>query len=379
MEDYYRICAFISEKALQENFCRIRERVGGETPVIAVIKADAYGHGALNVARVLARAGADAFAVATVREAVELRLKGLRLPMMILGHTDSSEFPLILEFGIEATVFTFEEAKALSEMAVENDMKATVHLKLDTGMSRIGLPANEEGLAEAVRIASLPGINVKGIFTHFARADEADKRYAEAQFAQFERFCDALAERGVEIPLRHAGNSAAIMEFPEAYRQPEDKRFTRGVRPGIMLYGLYPSDEMDRDAFPLSPVMSVKTHIAFVKTVPAGTPVSYGGTYITERESRIATIPVGYADGYPRHMSNKGWVIIAGKKAPIRGRVCMDQFMVDVTDIPEAEYGSEATLLGEGISADEIAAICDTIHYEIVCQLTARVPREMSE
>lgn len=259
----------------------------------------------------------------------------------------------------------------MSEAALAEGKKFFIHMAVDTGMARIGLPDTEEGAEEAARITALPGIEIEGLFTHFARADEADKSHAKIQFSRYIHFLELLKEKGVEIPLRHCSNSAAILEMPGLTADL--------VRPGITGYGIYPSEEVSRESLPLRPAMSLKSHIVYIKDVEAGTPVSYGGTYVTEQKMRIATIPVGYGDGYPRSLSNKGWVLIHGKKAPILGRVCMDQFMVDVTGIPEAKELDEAVLMGESegnvLDVDILGKLSGRFPYEFVCNIGKRVPR----
>ena len=379
MEQYYRVKAFISEEALVHNLGEIRSRLDPAVWVLGVVKADAYGHSADLCAPILEREGVDYFAVAIVEEGVHLREIGITKPILVLGYADPSQYEAALGAGLSLTLFDPEQAALLSELALSRGEQAKVHLKIDTGMGRIGLPCDEKGLGAAVRILEQPGLFVEGIFTHFARADEEDKTPTETQYELFTAFCDTLAGMGYPIPVRHCANSAAIMEFPQATAP--GFGFRRMVRAGIMLYGLYPSLEMKRPpeegAMDLHPVLTLGSHLVHVKTVPAGTPISYGASYVTDGKRRIATLPVGYADGYSRRLSNRGFVEVCGKRAPIRGRICMDQFMVDVTEIPEAARGCEALLIGPRFGAEEMAELCGTIHYELTCALSERVPREL--
>ncbi len=379
MEEYYRVRVEISEKALRSNFREIRRKLPDDVMVLSVVKADAYGLGAELAAPVLESEGTDYFAVAVWEEGVKLREIGIRKPILILGYTHPSAYQKLLDHELTATLFRKEEAEALSELALSQKKRARIHLKLETGMGRIGLPCSEKGLKEAQAICSLPGLMTEGIFTHFARADEADKGFAKAQNDRFNDFCDSLEELDIHIPIRHCANSAAIMEFPEACEP--GVGFTRMVRAGIMLYGLYPSHEMKRPpeqgAMRLTPVMSVKSHIVHLKKVPKGTPIGYGGSFVTSRESLIATVPVGYADGYSRALSNRGFAVLHGIRVPVVGRVCMDQLMLDVTELPDTSLCDEVTLLGPGFDAEEMADLVSTIHYELTCQFSARVKRTL--
>lgn len=356
---------------LEHNLHEIKRVTRAGASLCAVVKADAYGHGAVEVANTALSCGAKYLAVAILEEAVQLRKAGVKAPILILGFTPEEQFDRIVEYGITQTVFNLDSAKLLSEKAVERGVKAKVHIKLDTGMSRIGFQAQMSSLPEIEEIFKLPGIEVEGIFTHFAKADEKDKTFSEEQFKKFDAIVKALENRGFRIPIKHVANSAAIIDLPEMHLDM--------VRPGIILYGIYPSDEVKREKIDLKPVMSFKTRVSHVKKVPAGTPISYGGTFITQRESIIATLPVGYADGYSRLLSSKAEVLIRGRRAPLVGRICMDQCMVDVTDVPGVMPGDDVELFGEGkdggVTADELARIVGTIPYEIVCGISKRVPR----
>ena len=371
MKRHSRVYARINLDAVEENFCRMRENIRKETKMIAVVKTDAYGHGALPIARLVEPYDYIwGFAVATVEEAVELREHGIHKPILNLGFTFSEDYEMIAQQELRPAVFKLSMAKELSRAALHSKKKIMIHLALDTGMTRIGFADNEESIEIIREITALPGLEIEGMFTHFARADETDKENAREQLRRYLAFARALERAGISVPLKHCSNSAGILELPEANLD--------AVRAGITIYGIYPSDEMDRDNVKLHPVMELKSHIAYIKTVEAGVAVSYGGTFVTDHPTRIATIPVGYGDGYPRSLSNAGYVLIHGKRARILGRVCMDQFMVDVTDIPAGEL-DEVTLLGrdEGaeLSVDTLGALSGRFPYEFVCDIGKRVPR----
>lgn len=365
---YFRTEAAIDLDAIEFNLNNTRAKLGNDVRLLAVIKADAYGHGAAELGRFL-EGKCDFFGVACIEEAIELKKAGLCTPIVILGHVDKSAFDEVINNEIRVPIFSFDDAKALSGRAEALGKSVPFHFCLDTGMSRIGFQCTEESADICAEIAALPNIEAEGIFSHFATADEADLTKALAQQKRFEDFCEMLEARGVNIPIKHINNSAGIMNF--------EKKFDM-CRMGIILYGLYPSDEVDKSLIDLKPVMSWKTHIAHIKTLEAGREISYGGTYKTAEPRRIATIPVGYADGYPRCLSNKGSVIINGKLAPITGRVCMDQFMVDVTDI-DCDLNSEVILIGKQgdaeITMEEFGAKAYSFNYEIPCRISRRVPR----
>ena len=366
-----RVYARIDLGAVEENFYNMKANLAEGVRMIGVIKTDGYGHGAVAIANKIKDYDfLWGFAVATVEEAMELREAGLVKPILILGFTFPEDYDTVVRNSFRPAVFKLSMAKELNEAAKRAGIKAPIHLVVDTGMSRIGLPASEEGADEAARIAALDSLEIEGLFSHFARADEEDKTSAYEQFDRYMKFAGLLEDRGISIPMKHIGNSAAIAELPDVHLD--------AVRAGITIYGIYPSDEVDRSKLALKPVMSLISHVAYIKEVPAGTPVSYGGTFVTSRPTRIATIPVGYGDGYPRLMSGKGDVLIRGKRAPILGRVCMDQLMVDVTDI-EAEEFDQVTLLGtdgdETISVDEIGHLSGRFPYELTCDINQRVPR----
>lgn len=363
-----RVCAYIHEDAIRHNFEEIKKQIPCETRIMPVIKADAYGHGALTFANIL-KEEASYFAVATVDEALELRNNGIENPILVLGHTFPEEMEVAVKNDIILTITSYDDAVTASEIAKKLGKKVAVHIKVDTGMSRIGFLPNEESKEIIKEISLLKNLIIDGVFTHFATADEEDLSFTEIQKKRFFEFTKELSS---EYTL-HAGNSAAIMQYKSASFDV--------MRPGIILYGLYPSAEVARSVLELEPVMELVSHVAYVKSIKPGDSVSYGRTFTADKNMRIATIPVGYADGYPRLLSNKGRVIINGKYAPIVGRICMDQFMVDVTDIENVKVGDKVILMGRdkdlNITADEIASLTGTINYEVVCDISKRVPREV--
>ena len=350
--------------AISHNFQAVAEKAG--VPVMAVVKANAYGHGAVPVARLLEDRCAF-FGVSSLSEALELRHADIKTPILILGHSPVSTFPDLVRYDIQPAIFSLEDAQILSEEAQKQGKTIPFHFVVDTGMSRIGFQPTEACADLCRKIADLPGLETEGIFSHFATADEENLAKATAQAAQFDAFCQMLKSRGVTPKFCHLDNSAGIMNFCNHYNM---------VRAGIVLYGLYPSEEVPKEILPLKPAMSWHSNISCLKWLPAGREISYGGTYITEKDTHIATIPVGYADGYRRNLSGKFYVLIRGKKAPILGRVCMDQMMVDVTDIPDVQPGDDVVLMGESISAETIAKACDSFNYEQVCSVSRRVPRQ---
>lgn len=369
MQSYKRVYAEISLDAIKHNMAEIKEHVGNDTKVMAIIKADGYGHGAVAVAKAI-DAMADYYGVAILEEAIELRKNGIDKPLLILGYTSPRQYADLVLHNVTQTIFDFETAKKLSETACSLNMTANIHIAIDTGMNRIGFKAEKESLDTIKQIYSLPNIFIEGIFTHFATADEKDKTFANEQYKRFKSFADYLEENGVTIPIKHICNSAGIIDF--------DYKLDM-VRAGIILYGLYPSEDVDKNAIVLKPAMKLKTHVIFVKEVEAGHGISYGLTYVTDRKTRIATLPVGYADGYPRALSSKGHVIINGQYAPILGRVCMDQMMVDITGIDGVKIENDVTLLGsEGdcvITAEELGNMSESFNYEFICGVGKRVPR----
>ena len=353
--------------AIASNMDAIREKAG--VPVMAVVKADAYGHGAVQVARLLQDKCAF-FCVSSILEAMELRQAGLSTPILILGHTPADAFPTAIREGIRPTIYRMEDALALSKAAQFLELPARFHFAVDTGMSRIGFQVNEEDADICARIASLPGLFAEGLFSHFATADCADLTRAKKQAERFAEFDGMLRRRGVKVPIRHLNNSAGLMNFATPYEM---------VRSGIITYGMYPSDEVDPSLLSLRPALQWLSRVTHVKTLPAGREISYGGTYVTKADTVVATIPVGYADGYRRNLSGKFYVLIHGQKAPILGRICMDQMMVDVTAIPGVQVGDRVTLVGidgeEAITMEQISAQADSFNYEFVCGISRRVPR----
>ena len=349
------------------NFEAVCRKTG--VPAMAIVKADAYGHGAVQVARLLESKCAF-FGVSSMLEALELRQAGLRKPILILGRTPVSAFPYAVRENVRPTIFHYEDAVALSEEALRQGKTVPFHFAVDTGMSRIGLQATEDAADLCAAIVKLPGITAEGIFSHFATADCADLTRAQAQGEKFKAFLAMLEQRGIHIPIRHLDNSAGLMNFSDHYEM---------VRSGIVTYGLYPSDEVEPELLPLKPALQWLSRVTHVKTLPAGREISYGGTFVTSRPTVVATVSVGYADGYRRSLSGKFYVLIRGKKAPILGRICMDQMMVDVTDIPGVELDDTVTLVGrdggETITVEQIAAAADSFNYEFICGISRRVPR----
>ena len=352
---------------IAENFRAIREKAG--VPVMAIVKADAYGHGAIQVARQL-QDDCAFFGVSSMLEAMELRQAGLQTPILILGHTPVRSFSTAIREGIRPTIFHYEDALALSETAVRLGVSAPFHFAVDTGMSRLGFQVTAADADTCAKIAALPNLQAEGIFSHFATADCEDLTAAKVQSELFDRFCDMLKDRGVKIPIRHMDNSAGLMNFENHYEM---------VRSGIVTYGLYPSHEVDPALLKLTPALSWRSRVTHVKLLEAGRPISYGGTFVTEKPTMVATVPVGYADGYRRSLSNCFYVLIGGKRAPILGRVCMDQLMVDVTDIPGVQVNDPVTLVGrdgnEVITMEAAAEAAGSFNYEFVCGISRRVPR----
>lgn len=370
--EFMRVCAKINKEAIKHNIKQIRSLVPENIRLMPVIKADGYGHGALSVALETAEY-ADYFAVAIIEEALELRRNGISTPILLLGYTWPQYYGVAIEKDVTLTVLTPEDAEAISRVAASLRKNAKIHMAVDTGMSRIGLSPDEKSADIIARISKLDNITLEGIFTHFSTADEKDTAFTKSQREKFQEFKAMLEKRGVDIKIYHTSNSAAIMQHGDCGYDM--------VRPGIILYGLYPSDEVDKKVLDLVPAMELESHVAYVKNVKKGDSISYGRTFIADKDMKIATIPVGYADGYPRLLSNKGRVIINGCYAPITGRICMDQFMVDVSHIENVTVGDKVTLMGKQgglfIGADEIAGYADTINYEIVCGIGKRVPREV--
>lgn len=367
-----RVRADIDLDAVLYNMESMHKKLKPGTKIAAVVKADAYGHGAVEISRVLENLPyLWGYAVATSNEAMQLVEAGRKKPIIILGLSFPEQFEEIVENDLRPAVCTYETAQALSDIAAENNKVCHIHIKVDTGMSRIGFQVTPESADTVARISKLPNIMIEGIFTHFARADESSKAPAYEQFKQFEKMIAMVEEKGVQIPLKHCSNSAGIVEIPECNMDM--------VRAGITLYGLWPSEEVDKTKISLKPVMSLRSRVAYVKELLPGRQISYGGTFTVKKKMTVATVPVGYGDGYARGLSNKGWVLIKGQKAPICGRVCMDQCMVDVTDIPGVKIGDTVTLLGkdadEEITMEQLGELSGRFNYEFACLITSRVPR----
>ena len=370
IKEYYRVKADIDLDAIHENVVNAKALTKPGTKLMTIIKADAYGHGAVMVAQTLEDV-ADAYGVAILEEGIELRQAGINKPILILGYTPAPLYSAMIKYDIATAVFEYDMAKKMSDTAEKMGKKAKVHIKLDTGMSRIGFKQDDESLAVIKKIAELPGIEIEGCFTHFATMDEKDKTKAMKQFERYMDFVKRIEDAGIKIPVKHVSNSAGIIEKPEVNLDM--------VRDGICVYGMYPSEEVDKTKLNLTPAMEIKSYVSFVKTLKAGVEIGYGGTYTTTGETVVATIPVGYADGYSRALSNRGRVLIKGKSFPIIGRICMDQFMLDVTDIPDVKNEDEVILIGrdgdECITMEEVGGLSGRFNYEFACDLGKRIPR----
>ncbi len=373
IEQYKRVYAEVDLDAVHYNMEQMRQKTAPDTRIMGIIKADGYGHGAVQIGRELETLDyVFGYGVATAEEAFILREAGLHKPILVLGYTFPYAYEEMIEKEIRPAVFRYDTLDELNACAERLGKSAKIHIKVDTGMSRIGIRPDESGLQFVKKALSCEALEVEGVFTHFAKADEADKTSAYRQIDLMSQFIDkAEADTGFRIPIKHCSNSAGILEIREANMDM--------VRAGITLYGLWPSEEVSRDSISLRPLLSLKSRIVCIKEVDAGGQISYGGIYTAEKNMRVATIPVGYGDGYPRGLSGKGCVLICGKRAPILGRVCMDQFMVSVEEIPEAEEGMEVTLIGkdqdEQITMEEIGALSGRFNYELACNLGKRIPR----
>lgn len=373
LESYQRVWAEVDLDAIWENMVHMKENIAENTKILAVIKTDGYGHGGVPIAKMLEQLDfMFGYAAATYEEAHVLREAGVKKPILILGYTFPYCYEELIREEIRPAVYRRDTVEELAAAAAKVGQKAKVHIKVDTGMGRIGITPDEEGLEFVRFLIEHPELEVEGVFTHFAKSDETDKTSANHQLELFQNFIDKIqTELGITIPVKHCSNSAAILEMPQANMDM--------VRAGITTYGLYPSEEVSKDIVPLRAAMSLYSHIVYCKTIHAGQSVSYGGLFTATKDTRVATIPVGYGDGYPRSLSGKGYVLIHGKKAPILGRVCMDQFMVDISEIPEAMEGDKVTLLGmdgtERITAEELGELSGRFNYEFVCDLGKRIPR----
>ena len=367
-----RTWAEISLKAIEENIKNIRKITKREAKIMAIVKADAYGHGFFEVAKVLSENGADCFGVATLDEAIKLREAGFLQDILILSSIPEEDVKEALSHSITLTVYSFKCAKAVSDTAKEMGKESRIHIKLDTGMGRIGYVVNDsdnsEIIDEIIKISKLDNLMVEGIFSHFSTSDEENGDYTRLQFKRFMSVCDELLEKGLNIPIKHIANSAAVMMYPEYHLDM--------VRPGIILYGLYPSSEVDQTRLLLKPAMTLKSKITYIKTLEENRGISYGKDYITEEPKKIATVPVGYADGYVRSYAESGEMMVNGKKVKIVGRICMDQCMIDVSNVHNINIGDEVTIFSDNeITADDLARISNTINYEVVCMISKRVPR----
>ena len=372
MKQHNRVCAEIDLDAIAYNMEQMRNRIGGDAKLIAVVKTDGYGHGAVPIAEMFEDFSyVWGYAVACLEEAAALREHGIKKPILVLGCVFPDQYEDMLNYDIRPAVYTEEMADAISETAVRLGKTAHFHIKIDTGMGRIGFPVCEESADIIERISRLPNVRLEGMFTHFAKADETDKSYTMTQHDRFMWMKEQIEKRGVSIRYFDCDNSAGIIDLP-------DMRHDL-ARAGISTYGMYPSDEVKKEAVDLKPALRLISHVTYVKVVEAGTPISYGGTFVAPEKMKVATIPVGYGDGYPRSLSNKGYVLIHGKRARILGRVCMDQFMVDVTDIPETKFMDQVTLVGKDgndrITVEDLAELSGRFNYEFVCCLGKRIPR----
>lgn len=366
---YHRTYLKIDLDAIEYNIDNVLRKLAGRAKLLAVIKADAYGNGAVEVGKFL-ESKCDFFGVACVEEAMELINAGIKTPILVLGGVSPQQYDVIVENDIRIPIFSYEAAQALSDEAVRQNKNIPFHFCLDTGMSRIGFQVNSESADVCKKITELPNITAEGLFSHFATADEENLEKTLAQKKRFTDFVKLLSERGIAIPIKHISNSAGIMVLDDTFDM---------VRSGIITYGLYPSAEVDKSLMDIKPSMEWKTHISHIKTLEAGREISYGGTYVTDKETVVATIPVGYADGYPRCLSNIGRVIVNGRYAPILGRVCMDQFMVDITDIPDVTEENEVTLVGYdgelALTMEEVSEMAHSFNYELPCRISRRVAR----
>ncbi|ONI41629.1 alanine racemase [Candidatus Epulonipiscium fishelsonii] len=367
-----RVIAEIDTQAIRHNYRQIRNIISNKVEIIGIVKADGYGHGAIEVAKILQEEGVNRLAVAISKEAEELRQAGINLPILVLGYTPKDEIERLVINNLTQTVFSYDIANYINAQAQKFNKKVNIHVKIDTGMGRIGFLPNSHSIEEIKKISQLPYLNLEGMFTHFSTADEEDTTYVKEQWSIFKGFLNELKNFGLEIPLLHASNSAAIIAH----------RYTHLdiIRPGLILYGHYPSEHLNNGLINLKPAMCLKTQVVHIKELHKGSFIGYGKNYKVEKPMNIATIPIGYADGYSRKLANKGYVLINGEYANIVGNICMDQFMVDVTNIKNVKLGDEVVIFGKqgnrNISVEEIATLTDTINYEIICMIGKRVPRQ---
>ena len=355
---------------LAYNIREIRKITKKDTLITAVVKANAYGHGSIEAAKVFLENGADRLAVATLSEAIELRKAKIYAPILVLGYIPKSQYPLAIKWNISQTIYNYESAKILSNISQDLGEKSIIHIKIDTGMGRLGFLPKDDSVEDIVKISQLPNLEIEGIFSHFSKADERDKGYTIYQFESFMDMVKKLDNRGVYIPIKHISNSAAIIDLPQYHLDM--------IRPGIMLYGYYPSEEVDKDRIVLRPAMTLKTKVSNIKKVPKGSYISYGGLYVTEKESKIATIPIGYADGFSRLLTSKAEAFVKGHRVPVVGRICMDQCMLDVSNVEDVDIDDQIVLFGyeEGQpTVEDIANKLNTNSYEVICMVGRRVPR----
>jgi alanine racemase len=369
---FNRAWAEVNLDNIAHNVKEIRRITDKKTEIMGVVKADAYGHGVMEVAKTLIENGVTRLAVSMLDEAIQLRQNGIDVPILILSYTDPRRAEEIILHDVTQTVFSHDLAEALSEAAVRLDKNIKIHIKIDTGMTRVGFMPGYSAVKNVVRISKLPKIIIEGLFTHFASADESDKSYTNMQFERFMSIVSELNRIGIYIPVKHVCNSAGIIEYPEMH--------LNMVRPGIVLYGMYPSEEVRKDRIDLRPAMTLKANIILVKEVEADNCISYGRIFKTQRDSKIATLPIGYADGYTRLLTTKGRVLVNGQSVPIVGKICMDQCMIDITDVEgSVNVGDEAVLFGSQngneIKIEDLADKIGTINYEIACIIGKRIPR----
>ncbi len=357
--------------SLVHNLREVKKNLKPPASVIGVVKADGYGHGAVEVARVLLEEGVDRLAVAVLDEGMELRNAGIEVPILNLGYTPPYHYDLLCQYDVTPTIYNYDDAVSLSRKAAEKKRRIKIHIKLDTGMGRIGFIPGKDSLEAVSKIYNLDGIIIEGIFTHFSVADIEDKSYTYMQYRKYIDFCNKLADRGINIPIKHVCNSAAIIDHPDMHLDM--------VRPGIILYGYFSDREVRKDLASPRPVASLKARISHVKTIPAGASVGYGRKFIAYRETVVATLPLGYADGYSRILSGKANVLVKGREVPVIGNICMDQCMIDVTEIEGVEVGEEVVLMGSqggrSITALDLAGLMGTIQHEVLCGISKRVPR----
>lgn len=356
---------------LAHNIKEVRKHTKEDALVTAVVKANGYGHGSVEIARTFLENGADRLAVAILTEAIELRKSNITEPILVLGYTPPVQYHKVLEYDLIQTIYNYEEAKILSKKATEENKTVVIHLKIDSGMGRLGFLPTPEAIEDIINISKLPNVFIEGIYTHFAKADERDKSHVNGQFGKYTEFVNNLEEQGLNIPIKHVSNSAAIIDLPEFNLDM--------VRGGIMIYGYYPSDEVSKEDIKLKPAMTLKAKISNLKTVEKGTGISYGQIFITEKQSKIGTIPIGYADGFTRLLTGKAEVYIKGKRVKVVGKICMDQCMIDLSDIEDVKIGDEVVIFGYEEElyphVDELAKKIDTINYEIICMVGRRIPR----